>query len=332
MEFGIGIPTCREGVFYPMPFAGPQDIVKLTRLAERLGFFSAWGTDFINPVPPMGFPEGAKPNWYEIIVTLSYLAAATERIKLASGVALLPYRDPVILAKQAATLDQFSGGRFLFGWGLGQYREEFVSINAKNRKTHRGRLMEETMEALHLLLNRDGKISFGGEYIEFNDVELHPKTVQKPMPVYIGGHSQDLAKRVAKWATGVSFSITGMHERVDERLEAMKPDLEKEGQDIDELDVVISTYLRLGSSREQAIKSFSETYIGQRLLKRANFNLDSFTSKSLFGTPDEVSEKIQSLGQEGMKHCVLTNVGVDTFGEMLEQVQMFGEEVLPEFK
>jgi len=192
--------------------------------------------------------------------------------------------------------------------------------------------MEETMEALHLLLNRDGKISFGGEYIEFNDVELHPKAVQKPMPVYIAGHSKDIAKRIAKWATGVSFSIAGMHERIDERLETMKPEMEKEGRDIGELDVTISTYLLLGSSREQAIKSFSETYIGQRLLKRVNFNFDSFTSKCLFGTPDEVSEKIRSLGQEGMKHCVLTNVGVDTFGEMLEQVQMFGEEVLPNFK
>ncbi len=208
MKFGLGIPNCREGVFYPTFFAGPKEIIELSQLADRLEFYSLWGTDFLNPVPSMNFEENTKPNWYELIVTLSYLAAATDKIRLATGVTLLPYRDPVILAKQATTLDQFSNGRFLFGWGLGQFREEFVAINNRNRTIHRGKLMDEIMESLHLLLNKDGKISFDGEYIGFKDVEMHPKPIQEPMPIYIGGHSAAMGRRVAKGATGVSYSAT----------------------------------------------------------------------------------------------------------------------------
>jgi probable F420-dependent oxidoreductase len=329
LKFGIGIPNCREGVFYPMSFAGPKEITELAQLGEQLGFYSLWGTDFINPVPSMNFDETAKPNWYELIVTLSYLAAATNKIKLATGVSLLPYRDPIILAKQVATLDQFSNGRFLFGWGLGQFREEFVAINNRNKTIHRGRLMNEIMESLHLLLNKSGKISFDGEYIGFKEVEIHPKPLQEPIPVYIGGHSSAMGTRVAKWATGVSYSATILNESINKTLMELQPDMDKEGRTIDDLDVVISTYLCLGKDLEDAKAKFSKTYLGQRLLKR--INLDTFVTKSLFGTPNQISERINQLNQEGMKHCVLTNVCVDSFSEMKEQIQIFGEEILPQF-
>ena len=329
MKFGLGIPNCREGVFYPTFFAGPKEIIELSQLADRLEFYSLWGTDFLNPVPSMNFEENTKPNWYELIVTLSYLAAATDKIRLATGVTLLPYRDPVILAKQATTLDQFSNGRFLFGWGLGQFREEFVAINNRNRTIHRGKLMDEIMESLHLLLNKDGKISFDGEYIGFKDVEMHPKPIQEPMPIYIGGHSAAMGRRVAKWATGVSYSATVLNKGIDEILMEIKPELDKEGRTIDDLDVVISTYLCLGKDLEDAKTKFTNTYLGQRLLKR--INLDTFVTKSLFGTPNQISERINQLNKEGMKHCVLTNVCVDNFSEMMEQIQIFGEEILPQF-
>ena len=329
MRFGLGIPTCREGVFYPIPFAGPKEIIELTKLAERLGFHSVWGTDYMTQVDKMGFPEGAKPNWYELIVTLSYLAAATEKIKLATGVLLLPYRDPVVLARQAITLDQFSNGRLVFGCGLGQFREEFVAINNRNQKVHRGRLMDEIMESLDLLMNGEGKISFEGEYIGFKDVEMYPKPVQRPVPVYIGGHSKETGRRVARWAHGVSYSVTMLHERIDERLEEMRPDMEREGRSLDELDVAISTYLCIGQDMEDAKRKFVETHLGQRLLKR--INLDTFVTKALFGPPEQIAERVHSLGEQGMKHCVVTNVCVDTFEEMTEQVQIFGESVVSKF-
>ncbi len=332
MRFGIGIPNCREGIFYPMPFAGIQDIVKLTQLAERLGYDSVWATDFINPVPKMGLPDSPKPNWYEPLISLAYLAAATQKIKLAAGIVLLIYRDPVILAKQAATLDQFCGGRFLFGWGLGGTREEFESIQSKNRQAHRGRMLEEHMEALHLLLNSEGKVSFTGQYYEFHDVELNPKPVQKPLPIYIAGHTKDTPARIARWASGVSISITSVSaagESIHEAMESLRAALRKEGRDPAELDMEVSTQLRLARTHEEAISAFKSSWLGRRFSRR---NPDAIIANSLVGTPEEVVEKVARLEDDGITLCMMTNVAADTFGEMVEQVQMFTEEVMSKFK
>jgi len=333
VKFGVGIPTCREGMFYPVPFAGTQDIVKLTQLADQLGYDSVWGTDFINPVSQMKLPDSAKPNWYELLITLAYLAAATKQIKLAAGVLLLPYRDPVILAKQAATLDQFSGGRFLFGWGLGGFRDEFVSINAKTRKAHRGKMLDEHMEALHLLLNKEGPVSFEGEYYEFHDVELNPKPIQKPLPIYISGHTADTPARIAKWATGVSVSIsvlTSSGVSLHDSMEHLKESLEKEGVDPSKFDYEISTQQVLGKTKEEAIEKFKSSYLGRRLSARSG--PEAVLVNCLVGTPDDVVEQAKRMEEAGITLCMSTNIAVDTFGEMLEQVQWFAEDVMPKFQ
>ncbi|MFQ5872339.1 MAG: LLM class flavin-dependent oxidoreductase [Dehalococcoidia bacterium] len=326
MKFGIGIPNCREGIFYPIPFAGTHEILKLTQLAERLGYDSVWGTDFICPVPAMSLPEPQTPNWYEPLISLAYLAGATQRIELGVGVVLLPYRDPVILAKQAVTLDQFSGGRLLFGWGLGHFRDEFVAIQTRNKRARRGEVLEENMEALHLLLNSDGKVSFKGKYFEFRDVELDPKPFQKPLPVYIAGHAPDTPARIARYAAGMSMVFSAVKGSIREMVDALVPYLEREGRDLSEIDRAFSTNLFLAQTREEAVKGAKESWLTKR---RGARDPDAFIARLLVGTPEEVAEKIRNLEEQGVTHCVTTNFLVDTFDEALEQVQMFGEEVLP---
>src|SRR5437879_6539688 len=82
MKFDIEIPTCREGVFVPIGFAGPADIVKTVEAAERLGFDAVWATDFLTPTPEYRIPDAAPPNWYEPMVALAYCAARTRAMKL----------------------------------------------------------------------------------------------------------------------------------------------------------------------------------------------------------------------------------------------------------
>ena len=335
MKFGVGIPNCREGIFYPAPFAGPRDIVRLAQLAERVNFDSIWATDFINPSPAMALPDSAKPNWYELFVTLAYLAAATARIKVAAGVLLLPYRDPVIVAKQAATLDQFSGGRFLFGWGLGGFRDEFTSVKGKLRKAHRGRMLDEHMESLHKLLNCDGKVSFEGEYYQFHDVELNPKPIQRPLPIYISGDTLDTPARIAKWATGVSISVrsiaaSGGQGQIRAAVEHMKEGLYKEGVDPEGCDYELSTQLIMGKTHEEAVEKFRNSYLGRRLNPKTP--LETLIPLSLVGSPDDIVEQVQRMKSYGITLCMPTNIAVDTVEEMLQQVQWFGEEVIPEFR
>lgn len=332
MKFGVGIPNCREGMFYPMSFVQPQDIVKLVQLAERLGFDSVWGTDFINPSPTMKFPEMAKPNWYELMISLSYLAAATKTIKLAAGVVLLPYRDPVILAKQAATLDQFSNGRFIFGWGLGGFRDEFLSIKGKMQKAHRGKMLEEHMEALHLLLNSDGKVDFNGEYYEFHDVELNPKPVQKPLPIFISGHTAEAPKRLAKWGTGFSVSskmIAEFNGNLGNAMKHLKESIAKEGVDPDIYDYELSTQLIMANNFDEGVKNLRECYLGKRL--GARNPIEAIISTSLIGSADDIASQAQAIKETGITLCMATNIAVDNFPAMMEQVQWFGEDIISKF-
>ena len=128
MKFSISLPTCFEGVMYPIPFVEPGDFVRMAQLCERLGYDSVWGNDHITSQHYVRelFPDHA-PNFYELMTVLSFCAAATSRIRVGTALAVLPMRDPFWLAKQSATIDQLSNGRLVLALGVGAYREEFAA-------------------------------------------------------------------------------------------------------------------------------------------------------------------------------------------------------------
>ena len=133
MKFDICLPNAMEGFLAPAGFAGPKDIEKFAREAERLGYNALWGFDFLNPTPDMGITNDTKANWYELMTTLAYLACVTDRIRLVSGVVVLPNREPVLLAKQIATVDQFSNGRLDVGIGLEPSQHEGLHQGLRTR-------------------------------------------------------------------------------------------------------------------------------------------------------------------------------------------------------
>src|ERR1043165_793299 len=127
MRFSIQLPTCTEGLVNPIPFARPEDFVRLAQAAERLGDDAGWGNDHITAAPYVRTKWPDPPNFYEVLMTLATVGAHTRRVQLGTAVLALPLRDPVLLAKQVATLDRFTGGRVLLGVGIGAYREEFTA-------------------------------------------------------------------------------------------------------------------------------------------------------------------------------------------------------------
>ncbi len=322
MKFGIGIPTCREGVFYPAPFADANDIAETALLAEKLGFDSVWGTDWITPTPRRNIPDKEPPNWYDLLISLAYCAAITNRITLAAGTIVLPFRETVILAKQISTLDQFSNGRFLLGVGLGGNREEFEFIRPKDKPAHRGRLFEEQLEALSLLLSGE-KVSHRGEYVEFNDVILNP-TPANQIPIYFSGNSPNLPQRVAKWGSGLLTPVAPG--RIAQRVDALKAALVGLDRDISEIDVAGHAYVSIARSKESALEKFRKSQVGRRYQGRS---VEAMLSDNFIGTPSDIAEHIMRLAREGMTHCLATNYAVDIFAEMKEQVQIFAKEVVP---
>ena len=130
VKFGVSIPTGREGLMLPTGFASRETIVDAGRTAEKLGYYSVWGNDHIT-VQSYVQHIRPKPSFYEPLISMAAISSVTEKIKLATGIYVLPWRTPsiVICAKQLATLDVLSGGRLVLGVGTGAYREESNALN-----------------------------------------------------------------------------------------------------------------------------------------------------------------------------------------------------------
>ena len=324
MKYDMEIPTSREAVFVPVPFAGPQEIVKIVQDAEKLGYHTVWGTDFMTLAPgvsPIEDPD--PPNWYELIVSLSYLAAVTEKIVLGTGVILIPYRDPVILARQITTLDHFSNGRVAFGIGLGN-RAEFEMVQPRQRKVHRGRMLDEKMEALHHLFDHSQRtVSYSGKYVEFRDVEIYPKPVQNPLPMYAPGRNPDALQRIAKWGSGLFTAASAGRSAID----ALEPLLEQEGRSLDEIHVIAEGELSLGATHEEAVEHYRSSLQGQFRLAKG-FSLDSIVEQNWIGTVDEVGEKISRVKDNGIDHVNALHIAGDSISEMMEQVESFAKDVM----
>ncbi len=328
MKFSIAIPTGEDGVYAPPHFAGPEEMVQVAKMAEKLGFDVVWTIDFTTPSPSMGIKDKGPPNWYESLMTLAYVAARTERIKLGTGVLVLPNREPVLLAKQIATLDVFSGGRAVLGVGAGKYRDEFQMLHPRLQKAHRATMLEEGLEALTRLLTQE-RASFVGQYYEFHDVSIHPKPVQKPFPIALAGIHSDTARRVAQWCTGWIMSVSTSLETIRDRIERLKPLLEKRGRDISEIDLGVVAVHSIARSHEEAVERFKNTRV---VMRSRGQGIDEFVERNLIGTPEEIARKVSKLKEDGATHIVITNHANNTFQELVDQVQMLGEEVLPQFK
>ncbi len=148
MIVSAGLPTCMAGMMYPIPFAGPDDLVRIAKHAEALGYHSVWGNDHMTTqrYVRQEFPQ--PPDFWEPLVTYAYLAAETSTLKFGTGMLVSPMRrDIVVVAKQVATLDHFSRGRFMLGFGVGAYREEFEALHP-SWDVHRGKLEEEHIQAI----------------------------------------------------------------------------------------------------------------------------------------------------------------------------------------
>lgn len=329
MKFDVEIPTCREGVFVPLGFAGPAEIVRTVEEAERLGYDAVWATDFLTPTPEYQIPDQSNaPNWYEPMISLAYCAARTKRIKLGTGVLLAPLRDPVILAKEAATLDRFSDGRLLLGLGLGMCRDEFTTVRPRMAKAARGEILDETIAALRALLASDGgKVEFAGKHIEFGAIKLDPKPVQTPLPIYVPGKVPETFGRIARFGLGMMVQAAIARIRVD----GLKPILEQHERDLSEIDVIAEGQMHLATTKDEAIAKYQASRQGQFSLSRGA-KLDKLVADNWIGTSAEVADKIGAVALQGITHFNVLHIAGDTMAERLEQMQRFAEEVIPQVR
>ena len=195
--------------FSALPTSYSMDIATVAKRAEELGFESLWVPE--HPVLPVdsktqrpGYPPSPIPKWYadqaDPFVSLARASAVTTTIKLGTGVCIVPERSPLVLAKEVATLDMYSGGRFLFGIGAGWLREETELMGGDF--DHRWTQTKEAILVMKELWTKD-EAEFHGQYFDFPLVRSYPKPAQKPHPpIIIGGMAKNVLRRVVAHADG----------------------------------------------------------------------------------------------------------------------------------
>ena len=184
-----------------LPFGTAEDVIRLSQRAEELGYDFVWGNDHITPPAYVRKDYADPPNWFEPLVTLAYVAAQTKRIRLGTAILVLPLRDPVWVAKQVATLDVLSHGRMMLAVGVGAYREEFERLHPRLSGSHRGDMLTEGMQVL-LTIFKERSASYQGHYYSFEGLEVFPKPLQDPFPLFTGGNNENEMMRAARYGTG----------------------------------------------------------------------------------------------------------------------------------
>jgi len=277
--------TMSVGTSIPLP-AYTVDPAFIARKAEELGFESIWYAE--HPAVPVHsdspFPStgGPIPETYshfsDPYIALARASAVTTTIKLATGITLVPERNPILLAKEIAVLDYYSGGRFLFGIGTGWLREETELMGGDF--DHRWTQTEEAILVMKELWTKD-EAEFHGQYFDFPLVRSYPKPAQKPHPpIILGGMAKNVLRRVINYADGwLPNRVTPAQvEESRAKLDAMAAEVGRDpasitisvyGQDPDR--TVVQSLLNAGANRVVVRPDYYDTEegMGQELERMA---------------------------------------------------------------
>lgn len=166
--------------------------------AEARGFSSVWFTDHV--IGLKAYQPRFGPIWMELLTSLAYAAARTNRIRLGSGVMVVPYRNPVYTAKVLATIDQLCDGRLNVGVGVGWARSEYKALGVGELFDERGAYTDEALEVM-MRCWQGGTFGYEGRWTAFREIEFAPTPVQRPHPqIWVGGHSRPALRRAARFA------------------------------------------------------------------------------------------------------------------------------------
>lgn len=274
-----------------------QAIVRLARRAEELGFDSVWVHDHVFNAAHVFDRIGGKP-YYEPLTLLSYVAATTQRVGLGTSVLVLPYHNPIRLAKTAATLDVISGGRVILGVGVGGVAQESDAMGSPYAE--RGAITDEAIAIMKELWTKEDP-SFAGKYHRFSGMPFSPKPLQKPhIPLVIGGNSHAAIRRAVRLGNGWHPNAMPPEE-LSQGIRYLREQAQAAGRDVAEVPVSLS--LPLGASRVRGY--------------------------ALGTDPGEIVQKVQAFARLGVETIVVYSGNTGDMAEILRAMDMFAREVLP---
>lgn len=270
MEIGVRIP-------HTGPRATPAFVREWCVVAEDAGFDSLWGVDhvvmpqrveskYVLPRKPATLADDAvadllSPN-FELMTTLAFAAAVTERIALGTAVAVLSIRNAVLNARQLATVDRYAGGRLLYGVGVGWLQEEADAMNMPWDR--RGARADEHITLLRALWTATGRhVEFHGEFWDIPPMDPEPRPVQQPIPILVGGHSEVAMDRAARVGDGwIAADVSA--DRLAELLPSLAEAAARHDRDVADLPVYCGTGRRPGITVDE-VRRYEE--LGVRSLQ-----------------------------------------------------------------
>jgi len=295
----------------PHPPAEQWDTV---RAVERAGFDSVWTGDHVSFHNPL----------YESLTLLASYASITTSIKLGTGVYLLALRPPAVVAKMTATLDALSGGRLIFGVGVGgENPKEFEACGVPLNE--RGARVNEGIEVVRTLW-RDTPATFKGRFTQFERVSIDPKPVQKPgPPIWIGGRSDAALRRAGRQGDGwVSYAVHPA--RFAQSLETIRTAAAEVGRPLDGFTPAHLTFITVGRDYEAA----KATWI--RLLSRryAQDFAPLAERYGIIGTPSQCAEQLERFVEAGCRYFLMNPI-VEAEEERA-QIEAIAAEIVPRFR
>ena len=272
-------------------------VVDLAVRAEELGYESVWASEHVFNVSYVYDRIGNRP-YYEPLTMLTYVAANTTSIGLGTSVLVLPYHNPIRLAKVAATLDVLSKGRLMLGVGVGVIEEELEAMGSSF--ADRGAISDEAIAVMKELWTKEDP-SFQGKYHRFSGMKLTPKPVQKPhIPIVIGGTSRAAIRRAAR--SGTTWHPTALApEALAEGMDYLKEQAVKAGRDPSDISVSVSA--AIGSTHNHNRYSLGEE-------------------------PEEILERSQKYQEMGLERLLISPNTRDQ-SQLRPIMEMLAEVVIP---
>ena len=271
------------------PFADTEGAVRFGRAAEEAGFESLWTVEHV--VVPAGYQSeypydrsGRMPGAEDApipdpLIWLAFVAAATTRIRLATGILILPQRNPVVLAKEVATLDAMSGGRVELGIGVGWLEEEFDAIGVPFRE--RGARTDEYVAAMRALWAED-RASFAGRFTGFTDCIQRPQPVRGGVPIHVGGHSEAAARRAGRLGDGF-FPGKGNHEELARLIGIARESAIEHGRDPDAIQVTAGSGGIFGPDALDEVKRMADLGVHRLVVPSVLYFSDTADALARFG-------------------------------------------------
>ncbi len=303
MKFGLGVPAL---ILYPPVMSRwetdvqPDDLLRIAQTADETGYDYLTVPEHI--VMPTETAEIMGPRFPEALAAAAFLCGATKRIHLLTYVLVLPYRHPVALAKQIATLDFMSNGRFTLGAAAGHLEREFEILGVPFHE--RGAMTDEAIEVLKTLWTEDAP-SHSGRYIQFDNIAFEPKPLQTPHPpILIGGNSKPAMRRAARNDGWLPWLIT--RKQLPDAL----------------------TFVREQPDYGPSDRPF------EVVMPLAQLNIEDYSHKELGRTKvprgkDEIVEEVGLLAEAGVTTTLVAPPRTPDVEVFIEWVRWFAEDVRP---